>query len=90
MNTIKIIIISGIDKNWSVNESLINSTLVYESNPQNDEKVNKSLDTLESNPSISQFTTNEFTITIDEKQSKQILQQSDFTIEEFESWVEEL
>ena len=76
--------------NCSMNESLLNSTLVYKSNPQNDERVNKSLDTLESNPSISQFTTNEFTITLDEKQSTQILQQSDFTIEEFESWVKEL
>ena len=90
MNTIKIIIINGIDRNWGVNESLINSTLVYESTPQNDERVNKSLDTLESNPSISQFTTNEFTITLDEKQSSQILQQSDFTIEGLESWVKEL
>ena len=90
MNTIKIIIISGIDMNCSINESLLNSTLVYESNPQNNERVNKSLDILESTPSISQFTTNEFTITLDEKQSTQILQQSDFTIEEFESWVKEL
>lgn len=76
--------------NCSMNESLLNSTLVYESNPQNDERVDNSLDVLELNPSISQLTTNEFTITLDEKQSTQILQQSDFTIEEFESWVKEL
>ena len=90
MNTIKIIIINGIDMNCSMNESLLNSTLVYKSNLQNDERVDKSLEVLELNPSISQLTTNEFSITLDEKQSIQILQQSDFTIEEFESWVKEL
>lgn len=90
MKSIKIIIINGIDLTYSIKESLINSTLVYESNPQNDEKVNKSLDLLEANESISQFTTNEFTITVDEEQANQLLNQSDLSISMLESWAKSI
>ena len=90
MKSIKIIIINGIDLTYSIKESLINSTLVYESNPQNDEKVNKSLDLLEANESISQFTTNEFTITVDEEQANHLLNQSDLSINMLESWAKSL
>ena len=90
MKSIKINIINGIDLTYSIKESLINSTLVYESNPQNDEKVNKSLDLLEANESISQFTTNEFTITVDEEQANHLLNQSDLSINMLESWAKSL